>query len=84
MVDLDQRVEEQLKNDLTGLIKTARQYGCKAEETKDYFFQALGRYESNQGKEDFQTLGAMVLLFTEKYSPRKSLYQRMKEKLKIN
>lgn len=81
MTDLDERIKDQLKSDLTSLIRTARHYGVDAEETKDYFHQALQRYEPNNGKEDFQILGATVLLFIDGESPEKSLYQRVKEKL---
>ncbi len=82
MTDLDERIKDQLKSDLTSLIRTARHYGVDAEETKDYFYQALARYELKHGKEDFQALGATVLLFAEGYSHPKTFYQRIKEKLK--
>ncbi len=82
MVDLDQKVEEQLKSDLTGLIKTIRQYGCNAEETKEYVRCTLQSYDNQNGKEDFKKLGACLLyLFDDEARQPKSFYQRIKERL---
>ncbi len=79
MIDLEQRVKDQLKDDLTSLIRLARQYGCDAEETKDYFHHALRGYERVEEKKEFQYLGSTVLLFMDGESPQKSLYEKIKE-----
>ncbi len=79
MTNLDQKVNEQLKSDLAGLVRTARQYGYASEETRTYVQETVQQYDSQERKDEYLSLGATILLLMKRSSEADGVQTPAKE-----
>ncbi|MBI1968536.1 hypothetical protein HYS49_01360 [Candidatus Woesearchaeota archaeon] len=58
--------DKRLRKDLAGLVRTMIKYGSRSEELKTYILDTSQQYAAQGEREEYQSLGAVLILGFEK------------------